>query len=407
MAVAPRAGAATGAVWARLAQDDQRPPARTQFGMAIDARGTLYVYGGRGPGGTVINDFWSLGHAAAGWQRLATPIGPPLIEPHLAVDAAGDVFEFGGISPGAPGIHLTADYHSFGLYEYAPAGRKWLDLTAPASRQGVDWPPGREDHGFAYEPATGDLYVFAGEGVGNVSLNDMWRYDGRSNRWSAVRQRVAGPSGIDAREIYNISPDGHGGIYLFGGAYVFTAAGKRVPWTYINDLWRFDIAAGTWHLVAGIANTYDPAMPLPRHYYGQACDAQGNFYILGGYVSDTVDPPYFSDDATNLYAQVSVFTLPDIPTGWVQYAVADFWRYGAQEHRWDDLSAALGDLRDQPFIPYVMVADPTTPRLIIYGGFYTNVDGELQAGDALRGFPIPAGTSSQAAAAGTPTPGVR
>lgn len=392
------------AVWSRLPQAAQLPPARSQFGMTIDANGAVYVFGGRGPDGALA-DFWRLRRADRSWQQLPNPLVPPLIEPHLAADAAGNVFEFGGINP-AGANHFTGDGHSYGLYEYVAAQGSWLDLTTRDTHPEADWPQGREDHGFAYDPTSGAFFLFAGEGSGNASLNDMWRYDERTGRWSQVHQRFATPGGIDAREIYNISPDGHGGLYLFGGAYPFNARGQRAPWKYLNDLWRFDIATSTWRLIAGRANAYDPTMPLPRHYYGQACDAQGNFYILGGYVSDTDNPPFFADDQSDSYAQIVVFNLPDAPTGNIMYALDDFWQYNIASHGWVDLSYALGDLQNAPFIPYVMVADPTVPRLLIFAGYYTNGDGELQAGANLRSYPLPAIPVARSTATATQRPGL-
>jgi hypothetical protein len=380
-----RAGAA--AVWALLAVQGQPPP-RSQFGMAIDGAGALYVYGGRGPQSAALADFWRLRRGDTRWQQLPNDVVPPLIEPHLAVDAAGNVFEYGGIGQSTI-IHATPDRHSFGLYEYVAARNSWVDLTPRGTPPSQSWPQGREDHGFAYEPSTGDFYVFAGEGQGDASLNDMWRYDERTHLWTQLEPRFAAGAAIDAREIYNITPDNHGGIWLFGGAYLFDAKGKRAPWTYVNDLWRYDVAGNTWQLVAGRANAYDPLMPVPRHYYGQAADAQGNFYVLGGYVSDVGDPPYFSDDVNSLYAQVSVFYPVGGATGYVTYALEDFWQFSATRHRWVDMSSALGALQSLPFIPYVMVSDPTMPRLLTFGGYYTSSDGELHTSANLRTYPLP------------------
>lgn len=381
-----RAGGA--ARWTQLAAQDQPPP-RAQFGMAIDGAGALYVYGGRGPHSAALSDFWRLRRGDTRWQQLPNTVVPPLIEPHLAVDAAGNVFEFGGIGQAAI-IHATPDGHSFGLYEFVAARNTWVDLTPSGTPPSQSWPQGREDHGFAYDQGTGAFYVFAGEGQGDASLNDMWRYDERTHLWTRIEPRFDGGMTIDAREIYNITPDNHGGIWLFGGAYLFDAQGKRAPWTYVNDLWRYEIAGNTWHLVAGRANAYDPSMPLPRHYYGQAADAQGNFYVLGGYVSDVDDPPYFNDDASSLYAQVSVFYPVGTATGYVTYALDDFWQFSAARHRWVDLSGALGALQNLPFIPYVMVADPTMPRLLTFGGYYTASDGLLHMSADLRAYPLPA-----------------
>lgn len=390
------------ASWTRIAVRTQ-PPGRGQFGMTVDSAGTLYVYGGRGPTGAPLADFWRLRRGDAGWQRLDSGMLPALVEPHLAADASGNIFEFGGIVE-AGGGHVTPDGHSYGLYEYVAAQHRWRDLTTIEAHPAEDWPQGREDHGFAYDAGSGMFYVFAGEGSGAASLADMWRYDERIGIWTQVRQRFSPRVPIDAREIYNITPDNNGGLWLFGGAYPFDGSGKRAAWKYLNDLWRFDIAAGTWHLMAGRANAYDPTMPLPRHYYAQAADARGNFYVLGGYVSDTSSPAYFTDDTTTLYAQVVVFNLPDGPTGNIMYALADFWQFDAAGRGWIDLSRSLGDLQGAPFIPYVMVADPTMPRLLTFGGYYTNGDGELQASADLRGYPLPAGAAPTAVAPRAPRP---
>ncbi|HWE60541.1 MAG TPA: kelch repeat-containing protein, partial [Chloroflexota bacterium] len=304
LALSPRGvpagvGASSAATWNRLTEQLQ-PPARSQFGMTIDRTGTLYVYGGRGPDSGPLADFWRLRHGDTRWQQLSNTVVPALIEPHLAADAAGNVFEFGGIVT-SDANHVTADGHSYGLYEYVAAQDAWTDVTTATSQPSGDWPQGREDHGFAYDAGSGDFYVFAGEGSGESSLNDMWRYDERTHLWTQIKQRFDRAVRIDAREIYNITPDNHGGIWLFGGAYLFDAQGKRAPWGYVNDLWRFDIATSTWHLVAGQANAYDPSLPVPRHYYGQAADAEGNFYILGGYLSAAGALPYFDDDDSSLY----------------------------------------------------------------------------------------------------------
>jgi len=374
--------------WTRIGVEATRPPGRAQFGMAIDGTGSLYVYGGHGDAG-FLDDFWRY-DSAHGWKQLANPVVPPLVEPHLAADAAGDIFEFGGIGDHQQGPHLSPDGHSYGLYEYVPATGMWLDLTRGDAQPGLGWPQGREDHGFAYDRATGMFYLFAGEGQGNVNLDDMWRYDERAGNWVQIAQRGSGSGLPDAREIYNISTDGQGGIYLFGGAYLYDAQHRRVPWTYTNDLWRFDIGSATWHALAGTPNAYDPSMPMPRHYYGQACDGQGNFYILGGYVSDVKDPPYFSDDASQDYAQLEVFHTSDVPTGNLFFALADFWQYNAAQHRWIDRSGNLGDMQGKPFIPYAMVADPAGSRLITFGGYYPDGNDLLQTGAELRAYPLPA-----------------
>jgi hypothetical protein len=397
------------AAWVHLIAANDLPPPRVQYGMATDGAGNLYAFGGTRGGGIPTSDFWVWHTRDHTWRELASGGMPSLIEPHLAVDGTGAVYEFGGIGKG--GAHnFSADGHGFGLYRYDPHANRWSDLTPEDAQPNVDWPLGREDFGFAYVPTDNALWVFAGEGPGNASLADMWRYDLGTRRWSRVYPRFTGGAGIDAREIYAITYDGHGGLYLFGGAYVFGPDQRPLRWQYVNDLWRFDVAARRWTLQAGRANAYDPTMPMPRHYYGQACDAAGNFYVLGGYLSSTVDesgsPPYFASDLYGLYAQVVAFANDDAPTGDIAYAVGDFWQFDAQLHRWHDLSSGLGDLGPDPFIPYVMVADPTGGALLTFGGYHTGDDGLLAPSAEVWSYTLPpSGAAIPASAAGAaPTP---
>ncbi len=366
------------AAWVAEAAHGIQALARSQYGMAVDAGGTIYVYGGRGPDGGELDDFWSWHSADHTWKHLVNNIVPELVEPHLAVDAAGDVYEFGGINQSV-GPNLSLDGHSYGLYEYDPIHTDWTDLTPATVQPGKTWPLGREDHGFAYDPMNNALVVFGGEGPGNVTMNDMWRYSLKTHLWTRIVQNYAAPGGaqVDAREIYNISYDGHGGFYLFGGAYVFDANHQPVRWAYVNDLWRFNISTSTWTLLAGHANAYDPDMPVPRHYYGQACDPAGNFYVLGGYVSDTNSLPYFTDDLTRQYADVVIFALDSQATGDIHYSLQDFWEYSPPDRMWVDRTNRLGALANGPFIPYVMVEDPSTDELLTFGGYHYDLNQEL------------------------------
>ena len=367
-----------------------QPPPRAQFGMTADTTGGLYVYGGRGMNNQTLGDFWHWHATTNRWQRLSSADIPALIEPHLAADGAGNIYEFGGI--GSPtGSHFSADGHSYGLYQYLPTLNRWLDRTPAAPHLGTDWPLGREDHGFTYDPATASFWLFAGEGPELRVLNDMWRYTPATQSWQRIQPNYAAPGDaqIAPREIYAISDDGHGHFYLFGGADLDTIHGQPVAPRYANDLWRFDIAAQRWTLLAGHANSYDPSLPLPRHYYGQACDATGNFYILGGVVSDTTDPPYFNADLYNLYAQLIIYSGQTAATGFFQYGLDDFWRYDPVRDRWIDLTDQLGDLSANPFIPFVMIAEPRPAALLTFGGYHPADDDTMALSSGLWRYPLP------------------
>ena len=45
--------------WQQLSTAVQ-PPARSQYGMAADSAGHVYIYGGRGADGAALGDFWLL-----------------------------------------------------------------------------------------------------------------------------------------------------------------------------------------------------------------------------------------------------------------------------------------------------------------------------------------------------------
>lgn len=372
-------GRAMGSAWQAVPWNPPGPAPRSQYGMAADGNGHIYLYGGNAGADVLLGDFWEYDTTSGVWQQLAAGVAPALIEPHLATDAQGNVWEFGGIAnPGAG--HLTPDGHSFGLYEYQPALSTWSDRTPLDANPGTDWPPGREDFGFAYDSQANALVVFAGEGQGDAVLNDLWTYSIQGGVWTSVAQRYAGSGGqaIAPREIYNVSADANGHLYLFGGAYLQAPYGAGTN-AYANDLWRYDDATQTWSLLAGVPNGYDPAMPLPRHYYGQTVDGAGDFDVLGGYLDAPESPPFFSQDAYAGYANAFQFEASAVPGA---YGLSDFWQFDPATG-WHDLSATLGPLANAPMIPYALAYDRLTARLYTFGGLHLNGDGLLAPSNGL------------------------
>jgi Kelch motif len=355
------------------------PPPRGQYGMAADALGHLYLFGGNAGLDKPLHDFWQYDTSSATWHALSTDGVPALIEPHIAVDGEGQVWEFGGISM-LQGSHFTPDGHSFGLYVYKPALGRWSDVTPGDVQPGINWPQGREDFGFAYDSQADTLVVFAGETQGDAVLNDMWTYSLRGRIWSSVSQLYSSPDGsqIAPREIYNVSADTQGHLYLFGGTYLIPPFGAGAN-GYANDLWRFDDNTQTWTLLAGIPNGYDNRLPLPRHYYGQTVDAGGDFDILGGYLETPESPPFFNDDSYASYALPFEFASG---TESETYGLSDFWRYNMYSG-WHDESASLGPLAGFPMIPYMLVLDQQSEKLYTFGGYHITTSGTLDVSNGL------------------------
>jgi hypothetical protein len=294
---------------------------RAQFDLVDAPDGTLYLYGGVA-GGRPLDDLWTLPPGGR-WQRVE-PAGaapPALIEPHLAVDSAGRLYEFGGLrGDGA----LVDD-----LYRYDP-GQGWTDLTPS-----IDGPrpPPRQDHGFVYSAAGGDaLYVFGGDGGRQGRLNDFWRYDLTTGRWTDLTE-PSGAVAIQPRELYDLTDDGRGHLYLFGG----TIDGGDGYSRRLNDFWRYDVVAGRWD---DLTDESGSAMVPGRHYYGQAADDEGDFYVLGGYLT-----PESGAEAGE--------------------AAGDLWAYRLQTGRWVNLTPAAAPLL--PRVPYAL-ARAGDGGLALFGG---------------------------------------
>jgi hypothetical protein len=306
--------------------------ARTQFGMAAAPDGTMYVLGGHADesGAAALADLWSL-KPGGRWRRFETSGDgpPPLIEPHLAVDRLGRLYEFGGIvDDGSPVDHL---------YRLESAEGQWTDLTD--SIVGPR-PPARQDHGFAYDPIGDQLYVFGGDAGDGHQLNDFWRYDVATNRWTDMTE-ASGAEEILPRELYNVTYDGHGHLYLFGG----TIDGGDSYARRLNDFWRYDIDAGRWR---DLTLSSGSARVPGRHYYGQAADADGNFYVIGGYIT-----PESNEEAAE--------------------SSSDFWAYVAATNSWVNLTPLAAPLL--PRTPYNAVRDPSDGSLALFGGARVDGDG--------------------------------
>jgi hypothetical protein len=398
---APKPGRAVAAQtlsWQQVPVTEPIPAPRSQFGLASDGAGNVYLYGGRGEDGSPLDDFWTFRPATGAWRQLQNTVVPALVEPHLAVDGQGNVLEFGGIGdPRRP--HMSYDGHSYGIYRFSPGAPDWTDLTAADAEPGDNWPPGREDHGFTFDAHAGLFFVFGGEGTADMSLGDMWSFNEATGAWSPIAQRYQAPGGasIDARELYAISYDNHDGLYLFGGSYVTPSLRDGIIPPYVNDLWHFDVPTATWTLVAGTANGYDPSLPVPRHYYGQACDADGNLYVLGGYVSDTATPPFFASDATQSYAHQ--LTMPGATPSpqLFTFGLADFWTFTAGTGRWANISGQLGDLAGQALVPYVVAADQADDAFVTFGGLHQQGSNALALSNSTWVYGLPAESGAMAA----------
>jgi N-acetylneuraminic acid mutarotase len=177
------------------------------------------------------------------------------------------------------------------------------------------------------DPDTGKLVMFGGMTGGEAAdlvaadqVNDTWAYDPVANTWMELKQAGAVP---EARYAYAMVHDPSSKqIILFGGI---------TGTTRFNDTWAYDPAANVWKELRPAS-----AIPRPRGAQSMAYDpATRRVIMFGGAVS-----------LTTLFNET--------------------WAYDPVRNAWAELKPA-GTL-PSPRGGHAMVADPTSRRLLAFGG---------------------------------------
>lgn len=195
------------------------------------------------------------------------------------IDPAGNFWVFGGAVPVGPALVRFND-----LWQYKPSTGNWTWVSGsnamnPAGVYGTKGmpsttnAPGGRQSAVTWTDSSGNLWLFGGFGLDSVSaegvLNDLWEFSPSAGTWTWVggsdRQLALGSYGtLGTASSSNIPgarsgavawTDSAGGFWLFGGDGCDSAGcgvqGVSVLTTSLNDLWRYDSAAGTWTWVSG------------------------------------------------------------------------------------------------------------------------------------------------------------
>jgi len=204
--------------------------------------------------------------------------------------------------------------------------------------------PGAREGAATWIDASNNLWLFAGKGCndtgGGTELNDLWKFDTSLEQWIWVggskeleQFGVYGTKGVPAstncpgaRRYANSWVDASGNLWLFGG---FGFATKARGY-FLNDLWKYDVAADMWTWMAG-TNLTDlfgvegtthgvygtKGVPASANTPGaryKACswtDASGNLWLFGGLgfpesgASETLSDLWKFDISTGLWTWVS------------------------------------------------------------------------------------------------------
>jgi N-acetylneuraminic acid mutarotase len=324
-----------------------------RYGAATwtDAQGNFWLFGGAGADGSGnsgdLNDLWMFNSTTQQWtweggSQTANNTGvysaqgvpstsnlPSAREGAFAwADAKGNFWLFSGAT-------IMND-----LWEFNPSTKQWTWLSGNATggatgsygtvgvSSASNLPPGRS-YGSAWSDASGNLWLYGGEGVGTPddgrlrgydgTLSDEWMYSPQINQWIWV----AGSNGLGAGANYGTEgtpnaanipgnrhqqdywKDGQGNFWLYGGSYLnldqTTIEYDKIQ--FYSDLWEFGAPAVSSS--SAPAATISPAGLQFTTVVGQTSGAQTVTLQNSGSVSLSISGITFTGTGADDYQQTN------------------------------------------------------------------------------------------------------
>ncbi len=341
------------------------PGARSGSISWVDASGNLWLFGGTGlstsSGTGSLNDLWKYDIQTGLWTwvsgsntknargtygTLGTPASgniPGARKDSISwTDASGNLWLFGGNGLVPSGAAIAGPLNDLWKYDIQTGFWTWVGgsntknatgtygtLGTPASGN----IPGARSGSISWADASGNLWLFGGNGIGSSSgsandLNDLWKYDIQTGFWTWVGGSnttqangiygtlgTPAPGNIPGARNFSISwADASGNLWLFGGNGFDSSSSFA---SQLNDLWKYDIQTGFWTWVGGsdtgdATSTYGtlgtPAsgnIPGARNSSISWADASGNLWLFGG----------LGFDSDNLLGDLNDLWKYDIQTG--------------------------------------------------------------------------------------------
>jgi len=257
--------------WTDVTPSGVKPSARSGHSMVYDsARDKVVLFGGEDYGNS-FNDIWEWDGANSTWTDV-TPEGdkPSARSGHAMVydSGRGKVVLFGG----------EDDDNSLNdIWEWDGANSTWTDVTPEG-----DKPSARNDHAMAYDSIRGKVVLFGGSDSSLVQ--DTWEWDGVTGTWTDVTPSGDKPCARSGHAM--VYDSGRGKVVLFGGKDVYN---------YLNDIWEWDGALGTWTDVTPTGGN-----PGARSQHAMIYNiARGKAVLFGGYSSPELHDTWELDPATD------------------------------------------------------------------------------------------------------------
>ena len=237
------------------------------------------------------------------------------------IDAAGNFWLFGGnIAFSGSGVPGLGD--DLWKYDVANSEWTWMGGSSTPNQAGIYGTkgvssssniPGGREAAISWTDPSGNFWLFGGiayDSLGEYAadINDLWKYDPASGAWtwvsgdnlnalSTVEAGVYGTRGVPsatndpgARDGAAGWADSAGNLWLFGGNGVDSTG----TFGALNDLWKFNPAAGTWTWISGSDTVFASGsygvqgvpsasnMPQARERIATWIDSSGNLWLFGG-----------------------------------------------------------------------------------------------------------------------------
>lgn len=225
------------------------PGARSNASMAYDpATKQLVLYGGFGPGLSLLQDTWVWNGIT--WKHVLTANSPPARhDASLGYDPISKQLILFGGSTVFDGTAMAAD-------TWAWTGTTWTQL------QPTTTPPARCDAAMAWDSTTNQLILFGGtaDGLG-TPMDDTWAWNGID--WAQLSPVTSPPNRF--REAMSMDPATNQ-LVIFGG---YTSGYKN-----LGDTWAW--TGSTWNQIGGTSS------PGVRSDSGLGYDPVSDHLILFG-----------------------------------------------------------------------------------------------------------------------------
>jgi N-acetylneuraminic acid mutarotase len=192
------------------------------------------------------------------WEKGADGAGQ-----HFAHSAVWDSEDHGFLVFGGESI-LGAGKYSIchDLWLYSPSSKAWKTIATPTA------PEARAYHASSWDSQRSTMWLFGGMGADLAARQDLWRYDAKSQQWSAITCTGPAPSARFSPSLhYSARLDR---LILYGGSKGFQMN------CALDDVWSFNPATLTW-------TQLDSKGPGLWQCASALDDSNGNLLVQGGY----------------------------------------------------------------------------------------------------------------------------